>query len=143
MAREKEPLLPEDADALMQPFLDDRALLLNNILLAFDTLKAHSQVDASRCGGIGFCFGGKCMLDLARSGAHIGGVVSFHGIYDHPRLDHKGDINASVLVLHGWDDPLAKPDSTVALGQELTERNADWQILAFGHTWPRVHQSYS
>ncbi|MEP2023941.1 MAG: dienelactone hydrolase family protein [Reichenbachiella sp.] len=125
---------PEEADALMQPFLDDRALLLNNILLAFDTLKKHAEVDETRCGGIGFCFGGKCMLDLARSSADINGVVSFHGIYDQPGLNHEGDIKASVLVLHGWEDPLAKPDSTVALGHELTERNADWQILAFGHT---------
>lgn len=127
-------ITPEAADALMQPFLDDRGLLLNNILLAFETLKDHPQVDSSNCGGIGFCFGGKCMLDLARSGADIGGVVSFHGIYDQPALDHKGDIKASILVLHGWDDPLAKPDSTVALGNELTMRKADWQILAFGHT---------
>ncbi|WP_422361068.1 dienelactone hydrolase family protein [Reichenbachiella sp.] len=130
----KRATTPEQADALMKPFLDDRALLLNNILLAFDTLKNHPQVDPSQCGGIGFCFGGKCMLDLARSGVDINGVVSFHGIYDQPGLNHQGDIKASVLVLHGWDDPLAKPDSTVALGNELTERKADWQILAFGHT---------
>lgn len=125
---------PEAADALMQPFLDDRALLLNNILLAFETLKKQPQVDSSKIGGIGFCFGGKCMLDIARSGADINGVVSFHGIYDQPGLNHEGDIKASVLVLHGWEDPLAKPESTVALGHELTERKADWQILAFGHT---------
>ena len=125
---------PEEADALMQPFLDDRALLLRNITLAFETLKNHNEVDASKIGGIGFCFGGKCMLDLARSGADINGVVSFHGIYDQPGLVHKGDIKSSVLVLHGWEDPLAEPESTVALGHELTARNADWQILAFGHT---------
>lgn len=125
---------PEEADALMQPFLDNRELLLNNILLAFDTLKKHPQVDPALIGGIGFCFGGKCMLDIARSGADICGVASFHGIYDQPGLKHEGDIKASILVLHGWEDPLAKPDSTVALGHELTERNADWQILAFGRT---------
>lgn len=125
---------PEEADALMQPFLEDRSLLLNNIQLALETLKSHELVDVGQMGGIGFCFGGKCMLDLARSGADIRGVVSFHGIYDQPGLNHRGDITASVLVLHGWEDPLADPESTVALGNELTERNADWQILAFGHT---------
>lgn len=125
---------PEEADALMQPFLEDRAMLLNNILLAHDTLKSMELVDETKTGGIGFCFGGKCMLDLARSGMDLCGVVSFHGIYDQPGLDHKGDIKAAVLVLHGWEDPLAVPDSTVALGHELTERNADWQLLAFGHT---------
>jgi len=124
----------EKADALMKPFLDDRSLLLNNIQLAYETLKNHPQVDATHCGGIGFCFGGKCMLDLARSGSDIKGVASFHGIYDEPGLNHKGDISASILVLHGWDDPLANPASTLALGHELTKRNADWQILALGRT---------
>lgn len=130
----KRATVPEEADALMKPFLDNRGLLLNNILLALDTLKKHPEVDETKVGGIGFCFGGKCMLDLARSSAEIGGVVSFHGIYDKPGMEHQGDIKASVLVLHGWEDPLADPESTVALGHELTERNADWQILAFGHT---------
>ncbi len=130
----KRATTPEEADALMQPFLDDRSLLLNNILLAYEALKNHPEVNPSQCAGIGFCFGGKCMLDLARSGEDIGGVVSFHGIYDKPELGYEDDIKASVLVLHGWEDPLANPESTVALGQELTERNADWQILAFGHT---------
>lgn len=124
----------ENADALMKPFLDDRSLLLNNIQLAYETLKNHREVDPSNCGGIGFCFGGKCMLDLARSGSEIKGVASFHGIYDEPELNHEGDISTSILVLHGWDDPLANPTSTVALGHELTKRKADWQILALGHT---------
>ncbi|MEO9965733.1 MAG: dienelactone hydrolase family protein [Reichenbachiella sp.] len=125
---------PEEADALMKPFLDDRSLLLNNIMLAVDTLKKNDRVDVNKVGGIGFCFGGKTMLDLARSGYDLKGVVSFHGIYDQPGIEHHGDIMSSVLVLHGWDDPLADPASTVDLGNELTERNADWQILAFGHT---------
>lgn len=124
----------EEADALMQPFLDDRSKLLRNIQLAYEVLKNHEQVDSLKVGGIGFCFGGKCMLDLARAGADIAGVVSFHGIYDQPGLAHSGDMSASVLVLHGWEDPLADPQSTVDLGNELTERKADWQILAFGHT---------
>lgn len=124
----------EKADALMKPFLEDRSLLLNNIQLAYETLKNHLEVDPFNCGGIGFCFGGKCMLDFARSGSAIKGVASFHGIYDEPGLNYEGDIKASILVLHGWEDPLANPASTVALGNELTKRNADWQILALGHT---------
>ena len=124
----------EEADALMSELLSNRPLLLQRVRLAVYTLKNQELVDESRIGGIGFCFGGKCMLDLARSGDDVNGVVSFHGIYDQPGIEHDGDINAAVLVLHGWEDPLAKPESTVALGHELTSRNADWQILAFGHT---------
>jgi dienelactone hydrolase len=71
-------------------------------------------------------------LDLARSGADITGVASFHGLLDPPGLAPQ-PIKAKVLVFHGWDDPMAPPDAVVALGHELTEAGADWQIHAFGH----------
>jgi len=125
---------PDEAGKLMHECVDDRLLLRSRILNALSVLENHELVDNNRIGGIGFCFGGRCMLDLARTGVDINGVVSFHGIYDAPDIEYLDPIKASVLVLHGWDDPLAKPEQTVALGHELTSRNADWQILAFGHT---------
>lgn len=124
----------DEAGALMNACLEDRSEMLEKIRNALSVLKNHELVDENRVAGIGFCFGGKCMLDLARSGEDIKGVVSFHGIYDQPDIEYIGPIKASVLVLHGWDDPLATPEQMVALGRELTERKADWQILAFGHT---------
>lgn len=124
----------EEADALMYELNSNRPLLLERIQLALEQLTAHPMVDTNKIGGIGFCFGGKTVLDLARSSADIRGVVSFHGVYDKPDIIYSQPIKASVLVLHGWEDPLATPDQTVALAKELTERRADWQILAFGHT---------
>lgn len=130
---------PEEAGALMAVLNDDRALLLRNMQLATETIRQLPQVDENKVAAIGFCFGGKCVLDLARSGVDICGVVSFHGIYDPPSLEVAGKsvdekIKAAVLVLHGWEDPLAPREQTVALADELTQRGADWQIHMFGHT---------
>lgn len=124
----------EEARPWMNELNDNRQLLLKRILLAFEILKNHEQVDKAKTGAIGFCFGGKCVLDLARSGAEIGGVVSFHGVYDKPPFVYDTPIKSSVLVLHGWEDPLNSPPQTVELAAELTLREADWQILSFGQT---------
>ena len=124
----------DEATRLMNVLVDDRDLLAQRINRALDVLREQPLVDPSRTGAIGFCFGGRCVLDLARSGADVLGVASFHGIYDAPPNPRTEAISASVLVLHGWDDPLATPEAVVTLGNELTERRADWQILAFGDT---------
>ena len=81
---------------------------------------------------IGYCFGGMCALDLARSGADVAGVGSFHGLFDRPDLPPQ-PIKAKVVAYHGWNDPMVPPEAVVALGQELTEAGADWQIHAYGH----------
>jgi dienelactone hydrolase len=112
----------------------DRDLLRERLLASLAALRSLAQVDSARTAAIGFCFGGKCALDLARSGADVAGVVSFHGIYDPPPWEVASPIRAKVLVCHGWDDPLAPPAATVALAQELTEAGADWQLHAYGHT---------
>lgn len=112
----------------------DRELLRDRLHGALAELKRLPQVDADRTAAIGFCFGGKCALDLARSGADLLGVVSFHGVYDPPSYEPVAPIKPKVLVCHGWDDPIAPPDATVALAHELTEAGADWQIHAYGHT---------
>ena len=125
---------PEVAANLMNELNHNRPLLQARILHSLETIRQHPLADRERVVAIGFCFGGKCVLDLARSGTDIRGVVSFHGIYDTPDHLQHTPIKAAILALHGWDDPLAKPESVVQLGQELTRKGADWQILAFGHT---------
>ena len=112
----------------------DRALLRDRLNAVHSVLKSLPEADAIRTAAIGFCFGGKCVLDLARSGADIVGGVSFHGIYDAPPFPN-ADIRAKLLVCHGWDDPLAPPAATVSLANELTKSGCDWQIHAYGHTW--------
>lgn len=122
-----------DAGRYMAQLNADRALLRDRVNGAHDVLKGLAEVDASRTAAIGFCFGGKCVLDLARSGADIAGGVSFHGIYEAPPFPNAA-ITAKLLICHGWDDPFAPPEATVGLARELTDAGCDWQIHAYGGT---------
>jgi len=124
----------EENSALMQPFLDDREMLQKRLQGSLDVLGSQNEVDASRLGAIVFCFGGLCVLDLARVGADLNGVVSFHGLFGSPGNTAENKIKARILVLHGWDDPMATPDQVVTLGEELTGMGADWQIHGYGNT---------
>lgn len=110
----------------------DRASLRKRLLAVLECVRELDAVESDRIVAIGYCFGGQCALDLARSGADVAGVASFHGLLDPPGIQPQ-PIKAKVLVFHGWDDPMAPPESVVALGNELTEAGADWQIHAYGH----------
>ncbi len=123
----------EEAGALMQALNGDRVLLAARMEGALAALKAQCGVDATRTAAIGFCFGGKAVLDLARAGADFRAGASFHGIFDAPPAGSQ-TMKAALLVLHGWDDPLAPPEAVTALAAELTAHCPDWQIQAFGHT---------
>jgi dienelactone hydrolase len=110
----------------------DRASLRERLLAVLESARAQDAIEADRIVAIGYCFGGQCALDLARSGADIAGVASFHGLLDPPGLEPRA-IKAKVLAFHGWDDPLAAPEAVVALGKELTKAGADWQMHAYGN----------
>lgn len=125
----------EENAKLMQPFMDDRALLRQRLTASFAALREHALVDVSRMAAIGFCFGGLCALDLARSVPDgLRGVVSFHGLLHPPQLDARAPITAKVLILHGWDDPMATPEHVLAIAAELSDAEADWQLHAYGGT---------
>lgn len=127
--------LGERAMALMNALLADRGLLRQRLLGHLAFAQGVVGVDAQRIAIIGYCFGGLCALDLARTGTDaIKGAVSIHGIFARPELGPQPPIPAKVLVLHGWDDPLATPDSMLGLATELTDAGADWQLHAYGHT---------
>lgn len=125
---------PEENARLMQPFMADRALLQKRIQAALYAVKQLPWVDDSKIAAIGFCFGGLCVLDLARTGADIKGVVSFHGLLGAPDNTRGTAIKAKVLALHGHDDPMVSPEQVLAFEQEMTEAGADWQVHAYGHT---------
>lgn len=110
----------------------DRGVLRHRLLAVLETARAQGEGDG-RIAAIGFCFGGLCALDLARSGADVAGVASFHGLFDPPSLPPR-PIAAKVIAFHGWDDPMAPSPKVVALGAELTRAGCDWQIHAFGGT---------
>jgi len=125
----------EDADRsrYMDALNADRGLLRDRLAASLDALTGLSRADPAKAAAIGFCFGGKCVLDMARAGLPIVGGVSFHGVYDRPDYANVSPIAAKLLVCHGWDDPIAPPDATVALAEELTASGADWQLHAYGH----------
>ncbi len=110
----------------------DRPLLRDRLLASLAALHALPQVDAARTAAIGYCFGGKSVIDLARAGGDVRGVVALHGIFDPPGYEYPTPIKPKLLICHGWDDPLAPPKAVTGLAAELTAAGADWQILGFG-----------
>lgn len=123
----------EEKSALIKPLLDDRGAIRERLLCGLEAVKKIPEVDSSRIGAIGFCFGGLCVLDLARSGADVKGVVSFHGILNPPDLQHK-KILSKILVLHGHDDPMVPPEQVLAFEKEMTKETVDWQVNVYSNT---------
>ena len=118
--------------AQMNRLREDRPALRQRLLHVLELARGLDEVKEKQIVVAGYCFGGQCALDLARSGADIAAAVAFHGLFDPPGLPPK-TIKAKVVAFHGWDDPMVTPDKVVALGQELTEAGSDWQIHAYGH----------
>ena len=124
----------EEKMALINPFINDRQLLRQRVLAAFNAVCQLEQVDAANIAVIGYCFGGLCALDLARSGAAIKGAVSFHGLLNSPPDLPNEPIHASILALHGYDDPMVTPEQVNAFCDEMTKAQVDWQIHMYGNT---------
>jgi dienelactone hydrolase len=124
----------EENAKLMQPFIDNREMLQKRMQAAFYAVKLMPWVDNSKIAAIGFCFGGLCSLDLARTGADLKGVVSFHGLLGAPGNTRSNAIKAKILALHGHDDPLVPVEQVLAFEQEMTKAGADWQLHIFGNT---------
>lgn len=124
----------EENAGLIRPFLQDRELLQARINSAVSILREQDEVDSTRIAALGYCFGGLCVLDLARSGADVRGVVSLHGLFTPPDPLPGKPIRAKVLALHGNDDPMAPVAAVNALEQELTAAGVDWQIHIYGGT---------
>jgi dienelactone hydrolase len=125
----------EEAMALAGQFRsgNDRNLLRARVNAGLEVLKKNPLVDPKRIAAIGFCFGGATVLELARSGADIAGVVSFHGGLATPNPDDAKNIKAKVLVLTGADDPSVKPEQVVAFENEMEKAGVDWYLVSYGH----------
>ena len=125
---------PEENETLMLPFMNNRQMLQKRMQAALYAVKLMPWVDDSKIAAIGFCFGGLCALDLARTGVELKGVVSFHGLLGKPDNTESNIIKAKILALHGHDDPLAPVDQVLSFEQEMTSAGADWQLHTFGNT---------
>ncbi len=97
-----------------------------------EVLKKQKLVDPTRLAAIGFCFGGTTVLELAYSGADVKGVVSFHGGLTAPKAEDLKNLKAGILVLHGADDPLVKPEEIKAFQEAMRQAGADWQMIYYG-----------
>lgn len=120
--------------ALMGPLAQNRALLKKRLLAAYEAAKHLGQGNPQAIAAIGFCFGGLSALDLARTGVDLAGVVSFHGLLNAPEGLAPERVRAKVLALHGYNDPMAKPEQVMAFADEMTKAGADWQITMYGNT---------
>jgi dienelactone hydrolase len=125
----------EDMRGLVGGLRNEPAKLRARGRAALTTLAALPQVDAGRLCAIGFCFGGSVVLELARDGADLKAVVSFHGVLATKTPAAPGKVKASVLVLTGADDPLAPPDHVAAFENEMRAAGVrDWQVISYGNT---------
>jgi dienelactone hydrolase len=121
------------SSTLLHDFMADRNVVKRRLLAVLAELKGLPGVNRERLGAIGFCAGGKCVLDLARGGGGIKGGVSLHGVYDAPPFANE-KIYAKLLICDGWNDQLCPPDAKVALCNELTDAGVDWQFIAYSQT---------
>jgi dienelactone hydrolase len=120
--------------ALMQPFIDNRGRLQARMLVALEILQQQTIVNPTQVAAVGYCFGGMCVLDLARTGAKLSAAISVHGLLKAPDNIFNSKIYAKVLILHGYQDPLAPPEDVFALQNELSAAKADWQIHLYGNS---------
>lgn len=113
----------------------DRPLMRARAARALELLLAQKEapLDPRKVGAIGFCFGGTAALELARSGARLSGVVSFHGGLSTPTPGDARKMTAKVLALHGADDPFVPADEVKAFEEEMRAAKVDWQLVAFGN----------
>jgi dienelactone hydrolase len=110
----------------------DQKLMRARTLAGLEVLRSNSICDPKRVAAIGYCFGGTCVLELARSGADIAGVVSFHGGLDTPTPADAKNIRCKVLVLHGGDDPHVPRKDVEAFEDEMRAGGVDWQLVVYG-----------
>jgi len=129
------PANPDEAGKATSAVYADPAMLRGRIDAALATLRAvgkKAPVDQKRIGAIGFCFGGAVALELARSGADIAGVATFHANLKTKLPAAKGAVKAHVLVMNGGDDGFVKPEDIANFQNEMRDAGADWQFVNFG-----------
>ncbi len=125
---------PKDASALAGKYKDDRALLRRRVRAGLEVLQKNPQTDADRIAAIGYCFGGTTVLELARSGASVAGVVSFHGGFSTPNSKDAQNIQCKVLALHGADDPFVPAAEVAGFEDEMRAAKVDWQLVKYGNS---------
>jgi dienelactone hydrolase len=127
------PTDPKEAGAEAGKYKNDRELLRARVNAGLDQLKKHELTNPDQVAAIGYCFGGTTVLELARSGADLEGVVSFHGGLSTPSADDAKNIKCKVLALHGADDPHVAAPEVEAFQKEMRDAKVDWQLVSYGN----------
>jgi dienelactone hydrolase len=123
---------PDEAFALMGPLREDPDLLRGRVRAGLDALAAVPGVDRGQLGAIGYCFGGYSVLELARTGAPVACVVSFHGLLETKRPAVAGTVKAKILACTGAADPIVPRAQVSAFEREMVEAGTDWQVITYG-----------
>jgi dienelactone hydrolase len=121
-----------EAAALATIYKNDRKLMRGRAAAGFEVLRKHPVADPENLAAIGYCFGGTTVLEMARAGLPLNGVVCFHGNLDTPAPEEAKNIKGKVLVLHGADDPNVPKEQIAAFQDEMRKARVDWQIIHYG-----------
>jgi dienelactone hydrolase len=122
---------PPEAGKEAGKYKSNRTLLRKRVNDALAVLAKDPRTDASKMGAMGFCFGGTAALELARSGANVKGVVTFHGGLDSPNPADGKRIKGKILALHGADDPFVPPKDVAAFEQEMKGAGVDYKLVQY------------
>ena len=122
---------PEDAGSFSMAVMKDMPTMKARFMAAMELLKRHPAVDPTRIAAIGYCFGGAVVLTMARTGADLRGVVSFHGSLATQTPAEKGAVKARVLVCNGADDKFIPADDITAIKQEMKAAGADFTFINY------------
>ncbi|MBU0982229.1 MAG: dienelactone hydrolase family protein [candidate division Zixibacteria bacterium] len=125
------PQTTEEASKQATIYRSDRPLMRKRVTAGLDVLLNNKLCDRNRVAAIGYCFGGGTVLELARSGAAIAGVVSFHGNLDTPDPSVAKNIRCKILVCHGADDPYVPWEQVQAFEEEMRAQKVDYQFIAY------------
>jgi dienelactone hydrolase len=123
----------QEAGGLAVRYKSNRPELRRRTEAALTKLLQDPAVDKTKVAAIGYCFGGTTALELARDGATLAGVVSFHGGLDSPNPADGKNIKAKLLILHGADDPFVNKADIEAFQNELRSSKVDWQMIYYGN----------
>jgi len=125
------PKTMEDNRTQATKYRSDVPLFRKRVIAGVDELKKQAFVDVKKIAAIGYCFGGGAVLELARSGYELQGVVSFHGSYSTPNTADAANIKTKILICHAIDDPAAPFDTVVKFMEEMRVAKVDYQFLSF------------
>jgi dienelactone hydrolase len=135
----RQAMHPDDAGKFSSELMKNFDVAQARFTAAMDFLKKQRIVDPGEIAAIGYCFGGGVVLNMARQGADLKGVASFHGGLAAVKPARPGAVKAKILVLHGGDDKFATMEQIAAFKKEMTDAGADFQFI----TYPGAMHSFT